>query len=71
MVRDLVAGSGPPFEDAGKHELKGVLDYWQHLYRVEDRKLEHGESARAPRSRAGTEATPEPTHIPDRAIRKS
>ncbi len=32
-VRDLVAGSGLIFEDAGEHELKGVPDRW-HLYRV-------------------------------------
>jgi class 3 adenylate cyclase len=32
-VRDLVAGSGLTFEDAGEHELKGVPDRWQ-LYRV-------------------------------------
>jgi class 3 adenylate cyclase/pimeloyl-ACP methyl ester carboxylesterase len=32
-VKDLVAGSGLTFEDAGKHELKGVPDRW-HLYRV-------------------------------------
>jgi class 3 adenylate cyclase len=32
-VRDLVAGSGLMFEDAGEHELKGVPDRW-HLYRV-------------------------------------
>ena len=32
-VKDLVAGSGLTFEDAGEHELKGVLDRW-HLYRV-------------------------------------
>jgi len=32
-VRDLVAGSGIVFEDAGTHELKGVPDAWQ-LYRV-------------------------------------
>jgi class 3 adenylate cyclase len=32
-VRDLVAGSGFSFEDAGEHELKGVPDRWQ-LYRV-------------------------------------
>ena len=32
-VRDLVAGSGLVFEDAGEHELKGVSDRW-HLYRV-------------------------------------
>jgi class 3 adenylate cyclase len=32
-VKDLVAGSGLTFEDAGKHELKGVPDGW-HLYRV-------------------------------------
>jgi class 3 adenylate cyclase len=34
-VRDLVAGSGLVFEDAGEHELKGVPDRW-HLYRVVD-----------------------------------
>jgi class 3 adenylate cyclase len=32
-VRDLVAGSGLSFEDAGEHELKGVPETW-HLYRV-------------------------------------
>jgi class 3 adenylate cyclase len=32
-VRDLVAGSGLLFEDAGEHELKGVPDRWR-LYRV-------------------------------------
>jgi class 3 adenylate cyclase/pimeloyl-ACP methyl ester carboxylesterase len=32
-VRDLVAGSGLSFQDAGEHELKGVPDRW-HLYRV-------------------------------------
>jgi class 3 adenylate cyclase/pimeloyl-ACP methyl ester carboxylesterase len=32
-VKDLVAGSGIVFEDAGEHELKGVPDTW-HLYRV-------------------------------------
>jgi class 3 adenylate cyclase len=32
-VKDLVAGSGVVFEDAGDHELKGVPDRW-HLYRV-------------------------------------
>jgi class 3 adenylate cyclase len=34
-VKDLVAGSGLTFEDAGEHELKGVPDRW-HLYRVTD-----------------------------------
>jgi pimeloyl-ACP methyl ester carboxylesterase/class 3 adenylate cyclase len=34
-VRDLVAGSGLAFEDAGEHDLKGVPDRW-HLYRVAD-----------------------------------
>jgi class 3 adenylate cyclase/pimeloyl-ACP methyl ester carboxylesterase len=34
-VKDLVAGSGLSFEDAGEHELKGVPDRW-HLYRVID-----------------------------------
>ena len=32
-VKDLVAGSGLGFEDAGEHELKGVPDRWR-LYRV-------------------------------------
>jgi class 3 adenylate cyclase len=32
-VKDLVAGSGLRFGDAGEHELKGVPDRW-HLYRV-------------------------------------
>lgn len=32
-VRDLTAGSGLRFEDAGQHELKGVPDRW-HLYRA-------------------------------------
>jgi len=32
-VKDLTAGSGLAFEDAGEHELKGVPDTWR-LYRV-------------------------------------
>jgi class 3 adenylate cyclase len=32
-VKDLTAGSGLVFEDAGEHELKGVPDRW-HLYAV-------------------------------------
>jgi class 3 adenylate cyclase len=32
-VKDLVAGSGMTFEDAGEHELKGVPERW-HLYRA-------------------------------------
>jgi class 3 adenylate cyclase len=32
-VKDLVAGSGLAFEDAGEHELKGVPDRWR-LYRA-------------------------------------
>ncbi len=32
-VKDLVAGTGLTFEDAGEHELKGVPDRWR-LYRV-------------------------------------
>ena len=32
-VKDLVAGSGLVFEDAGEHDLKGLPDPW-HLYRV-------------------------------------
>ena len=34
-VKDLTAGSGLTFEDAGEHELKGVPDRWR-LYRVVD-----------------------------------
>jgi class 3 adenylate cyclase len=34
-VKDLVAGAGLSFEDAGEHELKGVPDRW-HLYRVRE-----------------------------------
>jgi hypothetical protein len=32
-VKDLVAGSGLSFQDAGERELKGVPDRWR-LYRV-------------------------------------
>ena len=32
-VKDLVAGSGLTFEDAGQHDLKGVPDRWR-LFRV-------------------------------------
>jgi hypothetical protein len=32
-VRDLVAGSGLSFVNAGEHELKGIPDRWR-LYRV-------------------------------------
>jgi class 3 adenylate cyclase len=35
-VKDLVAGSGLAFEEAGEHELKGVPDRWR-LYRVVER----------------------------------
>src|SRR4029453_8731514 len=28
-VKDLVAGSGLAFDDAGEHELKGVPDHWR------------------------------------------
>jgi len=34
-VKDLVAGSGLTFGDAGEHDLKGIPDRW-HLYRVVD-----------------------------------
>jgi class 3 adenylate cyclase len=33
-VKDLVAGSGLSFDDAGEQDLKGVPDRWR-LYRVE------------------------------------
>ena len=32
-VKDLTAGSGLTFQDAGEHELKGVPDPWR-LYSV-------------------------------------
>jgi hypothetical protein len=32
-VKDLTAGSGLVFEEAGEHKLKGVPDRWR-LYRV-------------------------------------
>jgi hypothetical protein len=32
-TKDLTAGSGLIFEDAGEHDLKGVPDRWK-LYRV-------------------------------------
>jgi class 3 adenylate cyclase len=32
-VKDLVAGSGLTFEDAGEHDMKGIPDRWR-LYRV-------------------------------------
>jgi class 3 adenylate cyclase len=32
-VRDLVAGSGLTFDDAGEHELKGIPDRW-HLFKA-------------------------------------
>jgi class 3 adenylate cyclase len=32
-VKDLVAGSGLAFEDAGEHELKGIPGSWR-LYRA-------------------------------------
>src|SRR5262249_7544202 len=34
-VRDLVAGSGLAFEDAGEHQLKGLPEGWR-VYRVVD-----------------------------------
>ena len=42
-VKDLVAGSGLSFEDAGEHELKGVPDRWR-LYRVVDAVIERPET---------------------------
>jgi hypothetical protein len=32
-VKDLVAGSGLAFDDAGEHDLKGVPGRWR-IYRV-------------------------------------
>ncbi len=37
-MKDLVAGSGLTFEDAGEHELKGIPDRWR-LYRWSMRRL--------------------------------
>jgi class 3 adenylate cyclase len=42
-VKDLVAGSGLAFEDAGEHELKGVPDRWR-LYRVSDPETARGKA---------------------------
>ncbi len=42
-VKDLVAGSGLSFEDAGEHELKGVPDTW-HLYPGGERMNERPET---------------------------
>ena len=33
-MKDLVAGSGLAFDDAGEHELKGVPGSWR-VYRAE------------------------------------
>jgi len=38
-VKDLTAGSGLGFEDAGEHDLKGVPDRWR-LFRVTDARSE-------------------------------
>jgi class 3 adenylate cyclase len=32
-VKDLVAGSGIGFDDAGEHSLKGIQEQWQ-LFKV-------------------------------------
>jgi class 3 adenylate cyclase len=37
-VKDLTAGSGLAFEDAGEYELKGVPEAW-HLYRVDNKSV--------------------------------
>jgi class 3 adenylate cyclase len=34
-VKDLVAGSGIKFDDAGEHSLKGLEEKWQ-LYKVRE-----------------------------------
>ena len=34
-VKDLVAGSGTKFDDAGDHSLKGLEENWQ-LYKVSE-----------------------------------
>ena len=34
-VKDLVAGSGIQFDDAGEHSLKGFEEKW-HLYKVKE-----------------------------------
>jgi class 3 adenylate cyclase len=41
-VKDLTAGSGLTYEDAGVHELKGIPDRW-HLYRVVTRERGNGQ----------------------------
>jgi len=42
-VKDLVAGSGRAFEDAGEHELKGVPNRW-HLASSEAGQTTRGRS---------------------------
>jgi len=34
-VKDLVAGSGIMFDDAGEHSLKGIEEKWR-IYKVRD-----------------------------------
>ena len=41
VVRDLTAGSGLTFEDAGEHELKGIPDRWR-LFRVVEPSMSAG-----------------------------
>lgn len=48
-VKDLVAGSGLAFEDAGEHELKGIPDRWR-LYRVVESPVDRRESEIARRT---------------------
>lgn len=54
-VKDLVAGSGFTFHDAGLHELKGIPDRW-HLYRAlgQDSSSDIFEGAPATGGRLGT-----------------
>jgi len=65
-VRDLVAGSGIAFADAGEHQLKGVPDPW-HLYRAVDVPLEDG-GAREPPPQGTTPLVHEPPPLSQRAM---
>jgi pimeloyl-ACP methyl ester carboxylesterase len=64
-VRDLVAGSGIQFEDAGERELKGVPGAW-HLYRAAAVPIEHG-GAREPLPLDVTPLEHEPPALTQRA----
>jgi class 3 adenylate cyclase len=65
-VRDLVAGSGIEFADAGEHELKGVPGSWR-LYRAVDVPVADG-SAREPLPAGAAPLVHEPPPLSQRAM---